>query len=245
MNNKKTGKFISELRKEKNWTQDDLANEMFLDRATISKWERGLYIPSTDHLLKLHKLFNVSVNEILYGERLNAENKDKINTISSEILENNKKKGKKTIIASSLVFLLLLLIAFLVYYFFSTYNSINIYVLDGYNGEFYVEESLLCTTKKQGYIKMGKIKNNSDLNIKKVRLYYKKDSEDKMIYSGPFHYFGDQVFLVEYNGKTSFISEDIDNLKNNLYLDILCENDETYIIKLNSIASYSDSSLIN
>ena len=44
MNNEKIGHFICKLRTEKKWTQEDLANKLFVDRTMVSKWERGVYI---------------------------------------------------------------------------------------------------------------------------------------------------------------------------------------------------------
>ncbi len=69
MNQKKIGEFICILRKDKKLTQDDLAKIMLVDRTTISKWERGVYIPSIEYLLVLQKIFKVSIYEILSGER--------------------------------------------------------------------------------------------------------------------------------------------------------------------------------
>lgn len=48
MDNKKIGLFISSLRKEKNLTQQELAEMLLTTRETISKWERGVYGVSID-----------------------------------------------------------------------------------------------------------------------------------------------------------------------------------------------------
>ena len=60
MDSKKIGKFIAKLRKENGMTQEDLAKSLYTDRSIISKWERGLYIPKHDIILKISNLFNVS-----------------------------------------------------------------------------------------------------------------------------------------------------------------------------------------
>ena len=82
MDSEKIGKFIAQLRKENNMTQEDLAEKVYLDRSIISKWERGIYIPKHDDILILSKLFNVSVNEIYYGERQTEENKEQVNEVT-------------------------------------------------------------------------------------------------------------------------------------------------------------------
>ena len=65
------GKFIAELRKEKGLTQEQLGKKIGVTNKTVSRWETGVYLPPADALLALGELFNVSVNEILSGKRLN------------------------------------------------------------------------------------------------------------------------------------------------------------------------------
>lgn len=67
----KTGNFISELRKEKGMTQAELGEKLGVTNKTVSRWETGVYMPPADILLSMSELFSVSINEILYGERLN------------------------------------------------------------------------------------------------------------------------------------------------------------------------------
>ena len=47
ISNEKFGLFITELRKEKNLTQKDLAEKLYVSDKTVSKWERGLSMPSS------------------------------------------------------------------------------------------------------------------------------------------------------------------------------------------------------
>jgi|SRR5690554_3596020 len=62
---KKVGYKISKYRKNNNLTQDDLAEELFVTRQLVSKWENGNGIPSIDVLLELSKIFNVTFEDIL------------------------------------------------------------------------------------------------------------------------------------------------------------------------------------
>ena len=73
MDQKKIGGFLKELRKEKGLTQEELAEQFRVSSRTISRWENGNYLPPADILLTMSRLFNVSVNEILSGKRLLAE----------------------------------------------------------------------------------------------------------------------------------------------------------------------------
>ncbi|MCF0238527.1 MAG: helix-turn-helix transcriptional regulator [Sphaerochaetaceae bacterium] len=73
MNQVKTGKFIAQLRKEANLTQEALGDKVGVTNKTVSRWENGNYMPDIEILGLLSKEFNVSINEILAGERLNNE----------------------------------------------------------------------------------------------------------------------------------------------------------------------------
>ena len=66
----KTGKFIATLRKEKDLTQEQLGEKLGVTNKTISRWENGNYMPDIEMLSLLAKEFDVSINELISGERL-------------------------------------------------------------------------------------------------------------------------------------------------------------------------------
>ncbi len=66
----KTGKFIAELRKEQGLTQETLGEKMRVSNKTISRWETGAYMPDIDKLQELAQILNVSINELLSGEKI-------------------------------------------------------------------------------------------------------------------------------------------------------------------------------
>lgn len=59
------GAFIAELRKEKGYTQKELADKLFLSNKAVSKWETGASIPDTTLLIPLAEILGVSVTELL------------------------------------------------------------------------------------------------------------------------------------------------------------------------------------
>ncbi len=65
MNLNMISKYLQFLRKSHNYTQDDLAKKLDLSRQAVSKWETGTAIPDLGVLLKISKLYDVSINEIL------------------------------------------------------------------------------------------------------------------------------------------------------------------------------------
>lgn len=70
MDQSKTGKFIAEERKRKNYTQRHLADILGISDKTISKWECGNGFPEVSLLLPLCDELEITVNELLTGERL-------------------------------------------------------------------------------------------------------------------------------------------------------------------------------
>ena len=74
MNENKIGSFIQLCRKEKGMTQKDLAEQIGVSDKTISKWENGNSVPDTEILSSLCQSLDISVNELLSGEKLPVEN---------------------------------------------------------------------------------------------------------------------------------------------------------------------------
>lgn len=70
MNLEKIGKFIVSLRQENNYTQENLAEQLDISNRSISKWERGICLPDAHNMTKICKLFNISYNELLSGEKI-------------------------------------------------------------------------------------------------------------------------------------------------------------------------------
>ena len=70
MNQRITGKFIAEMRKEKGLTQRALAEKLAISDKTVSKWECGNGLPEISLMLPLCEILQISVNELLTGRRL-------------------------------------------------------------------------------------------------------------------------------------------------------------------------------
>ena len=65
MNTNIISKYLQLLRKNHNYTQDDLAQKLNVSRQAVSKWETGTTIPDLSILLKLSKLYGLTINEII------------------------------------------------------------------------------------------------------------------------------------------------------------------------------------
>jgi len=69
----KIHKKIVEHRKKLNYTQSDLANELGLSRQAVSKWETEQSVPDIENILKLCKIFKVSINDLVETSNINEE----------------------------------------------------------------------------------------------------------------------------------------------------------------------------
>lgn len=69
MDQKKTGAFLRELRKEKQLTQEQLAEKLGVTNRSVSRWETGVNMPDFDLVIELANLYDVSIEEMLDGER--------------------------------------------------------------------------------------------------------------------------------------------------------------------------------
>lgn len=58
-------KYLQFLRKSNNYTQDDLAEKLGISRQAVSKWETGMTIPDLEVLLKISKIYDITINDIL------------------------------------------------------------------------------------------------------------------------------------------------------------------------------------
>lgn len=70
MNQEKIGKFIKELRKEKNMTQQDLASKLNVTDRAVGNWENGRRLPDYLILKDLCDTFGITINELLTGEKI-------------------------------------------------------------------------------------------------------------------------------------------------------------------------------
>ena len=73
MDQKKTGAFIAQCRKEKNLTQMQLAELLEITNQAVSKWENGRGMPDVSLLQPLCNALDISLNELFSGEHISAE----------------------------------------------------------------------------------------------------------------------------------------------------------------------------
>ena len=95
MDQMKIGAFLKKLRKEKNLTQEQLAEQFNVSGRTVSRWETGINMPDISILVNLAEFYNVSIPEIIDGEResekMNEEVKETVLKLSDYAETINQK----------------------------------------------------------------------------------------------------------------------------------------------------------
>lgn len=107
----KIGKFIADERKRKGYTQKQLSEKLAISDKTISKWERGNGFPEVSLLLPLCNELEITVNELLSGERVSEEEYLKKAEENMVNLVKEAQESKKKIIMSAMVGVLVIVAA--------------------------------------------------------------------------------------------------------------------------------------
>jgi len=166
----KIGNFLANLRKEQGLTQETLGEKLGVTNKTVSRWENGNYLPPVEMLQELSKLYAVSINELLCGERLEKEDYQKkaeetITCILSdspftfkERSEFWKRKWKKDHFFTNLILTVILLVVLLTGILFSKpliaglapVLALVVYMLRRNNMMIYVENNLYGSLNRVG-----------------------------------------------------------------------------------------------
>lgn len=99
MDTQKIGEFLKELRKEHHMTQEQLGEKIGVTNKTVSRWETGSYMPPVECLKLLSEMYQISINEILAGERLEQQEYKEVAeeniTVALEEMEGRAKEFEK------------------------------------------------------------------------------------------------------------------------------------------------------
>ena len=89
----KIGKFIQNKRKEKNITQQELAEILNITDRAISKWENGKCMPDVGIMQELCEILNITINDLFSGEVVNMKDTEK--KLEENLLEMTRLKEEK------------------------------------------------------------------------------------------------------------------------------------------------------
>ena len=214
------GKFILQLRTDKGWTQEELANMIPITRQAVSRWEQGKSIPDSSTLVILSEIFDVSINELLSGKRIpKKEIIKESEKIALEIVDKHilMKKKIKRILISFISLFFIGIVGFLCYYFFATYNSVKVYSIGGKSKNFYLQEGVMIVTKQKLFFKLGNLIHSDDIEVDKVTLSFKKDGKDKLLYD---NHDLDRLIIENYGYEEYFYFDDLEDILKGIRMDI-------------------------
>ena len=175
MKQDKTGELLKRLREDKKMTQDDLAKKLFIDRTLVNKWEKGVACIPSDHLKKISKIFDVSLEELIGGEVLTKDNVVQVNEVKYKLYEKylkNKKRFKVVLIT-----LIIIVLLFLAFFFFTFYNSVSIYNIHVDSSEIELNDGVFIKTND--YLIFDFNINRED--VKELTLYSKMYYDEQLI----------------------------------------------------------------
>ena len=87
MDQTKTGTFLKTLRKEKNLTQEQLAEQLGVSGRTVSRWETGSNMPDISLLVEIAEFYNISVTELIDGERKSGNMNEEAREVADKMAD--------------------------------------------------------------------------------------------------------------------------------------------------------------
>ena len=229
----KFGLFIKKLRVDNGLTQEELAQKIPIDRTAVSKWERGVTMPDSSSLLRLSKIFNVTINDLLNGDYVN-KNDEKVIV---NLYEANYKNKKIIKIISFLM--ILLVISFLFIYFIFSFKKTRLYKVNGQSENYEVNDGFLLYTNEVYYFYLGNIINKNNKNIDKVELLLENNNKSEVVYKGDFT----NTFLIDFYGYDEYDLIDFAKKDYSVILKIFFEDNEESM-KLNFLKDYINNCFI-
>ena len=105
MDSQKIGAFLRELRKEKNLTQEQLAEILGVSGRTVSRWETGSNMPDLAIMIELADYYDIDIKELLNGERKSEMDKELKETLKT-VADYTDIQKKEAVKASSYGFII-------------------------------------------------------------------------------------------------------------------------------------------
>ncbi len=101
----KLGKFLKELRNEKELTQEQFSEIFNVSRKSVSRWETGRNLPDIDILIEISEYFSIELIELLNGERKSNMN-DNLKETVLKVTDYNNEESKKYIKRLNIMFII-------------------------------------------------------------------------------------------------------------------------------------------
>jgi transcriptional regulator with XRE-family HTH domain len=244
--NNNLGKIISELRNKRNYTQKELADKLNVSDKAVSRWETGMSIPHVDTLVRISKLFKISLQDLIIATESSNEGSDEL--VQDIIKEFERRDDQKSKLIAFILAIAFFAIVFLIIsiIFINSYNRFKVYDV-GIEGDdiraisgIYVETNV----KDSLYIGVLDVKNyikkESDTII--VELYYLDNNKKQLLntYSDL-----ENIRFVNYD---SYIEiDDLSKYQDKLYVKVIIidkdNNKREYVGKLDFTLNFSNNKI--
>ena len=121
---------LKTLRKQKGFSQEELASRLHVVRQTISKWEKNLSVPDADTLIRLAEILEVSVSELL-GSKIETKNGNVTNDVAEQLSRINEqlaiknRRSRRIWKAIAIILVVFFLISVFIKLMFSSVPDLN------------------------------------------------------------------------------------------------------------------------
>jgi len=146
MNCEEMGKFILNMRKEKNLTQAELGQMLNVRDKAVSKWERGICCPDIFILEQLANTLGVTIPELTRGERIKNITNETINSATQDNIIYFTKKARNRIVIVSAILLMFFIATTL--FVINNYGKIEIFELKGLENEYTATGNVILTNER-------------------------------------------------------------------------------------------------
>ena len=234
----KLGQIILTLRKKKNLTQKELADNLGISDKAVSRWETGNSFPNLEMLFRISKYFKVSFNDLLTA-RMEDDNTDDelMHDIIKEFTEMNKKNIKRIkIILTITIIIITILVAIII--FTQSYNKFNVYTITFESKDISTTNGVYVETKIKDTFYLGNIKLNN-IEIKNtdtvsVDVYYLENKKENIIFSS------ESLNNFNFSNYQSYIKiDDLSKYFDKLYIEISVIDSKNNVKKYKSKLKFS------
>lgn len=118
----KIGKFIADLRKKKKMTQEKLSEKLGVTNRSVSRWENGKCMPDLALLPLLSRELDVTINELLSGEKINNDDYQKAFEENMVNIITKDRKDRRFIFITNFLFVVMIFIILCCCYYLFFYH---------------------------------------------------------------------------------------------------------------------------
>lgn len=237
MDNKRIGQFIRKLREEAGMSQGDLANKLYVSKSSISRLESGDYSVTSDKLLPIGELFQISFEELVAGRRFNKEKEEDAVEEKQQLLMSvvDERSVLSKNIKRFMLAILIIILLFLGYFFYTFYNSVEVYSIHSENNELNIEYGSLTKMRDRIYFSLD---ISNEIEIYEVALYYNLNNERKDIIKQNTL---SSIRFVDYYGYEEYINfKKFGDIISNMYFEVIFSNGDVMNYKLSFDREYAN-----